>query len=425
MSDLLSILGFLAGALLLAAEVVLVLLVGYLLFLTAAAVVVWLTRPGERLGADGPLRQATGDAGRVPAPGRWPAPRTRFNVLVPAHDEELLIRRVVGSLLAVDYPPDLYQVHVIADNCTDRTAKIARAQGAIVHERQDAAQRGKGYALRWLFTQLLRDPASGDAFVIVDADSTVNQGFLRALDRRLRGDTVAIQAYGTVLNIAASWGTALRYVAFALLHYLRPLGRKLFDGSAGLKGNGMCFRRDLLEHMDWGAFSVTEDLQFHLDVLLRGRVVEFAPDAIVWSEMPGSLKAAHAQNIRWETGRLELVENYVPRLLRESLKRRWFPLFDAAMEQIIPPFSATFAAAVLVLVAAVFWGSPLAVGLALFALLGQVVYTLTGLWLAQAPAKVYLALLYAPFYVVWKLVMWLPMILGKRHRSAEWVRTAR
>jgi 1,2-diacylglycerol 3-beta-glucosyltransferase len=73
----------------------------------------------------------------------------------------------------------------------------------------------------------------------------------------------------------------------------------------------------------------------------------------------------------------------------------------------------------------VFWGNPLAMGLGLFALLGQVVYTLTGLWLAQAPAKVYLALLYAPFYVVWKLIMWLPMILGKRHRSAEWVRTAR
>ena len=225
MSDVLSILGFLAGALLLAGEVVLVLLVGYLLFLTAAAVVVWLTRPGERLGADGPLRQATAEAGRVPAPGRWPAPRTRFTVLVPAHDEELLIRRVVGSLLAVDYPPDLYQVHVIADNCTDRTAELARAQGAVVHERQDAARRGKGYALRWLFAQLLRDPASGDAFVIVDADSIVNQGFLRALDRRLRGDTVAIQAYGTVLNVAAWWGTALRYVAFALLYYLRWLWR--------------------------------------------------------------------------------------------------------------------------------------------------------------------------------------------------------
>ena len=425
MADLLSVLGFGAGLLLIVAEVVLVLVVCYLLFLTAAALVLWIGHPAVRLSAQGGLEMATAEAGRVPAVGRWPEPRTHFAVLVPAHDEELLIRRAVGSLLAVDYPSNLFTVHVIADNCTDGTAELARALGAVVHERQDPSLRGKGYALRWLFAQLLTNPASGSAFVVVDADSLVNRGFLRALDRRLRAGAVAIQAYGTVLNLGASWGTALRYVAFALLHYLRPLGRKLFGGSAGLKGNGMCFRRELLEATDWGAFSVTEDLQFHLDLLLKGHVVEFAPDAIVWSEMPGTLRAAHAQNVRWETGRLELVQNYVPALLRSALARRSFILFDAAMENIVPPFSATFAAAVLAVGAGLLWAHPVAIGLGLFALAGQMVYTLAGLWLVGAPGKVFLALIYAPFYVIWKLVMWLPMAIGRRHRAAEWVRTAR
>lgn len=423
--DLLAALGFLAGALLLLAEAVLLFLIGYLLFLTAAAVVVWLGRPGERLGAHGRPVMATAEAGRQPAPGRWAAPSTRFAILVPAHNEERLIRTVLGSLLAVDYPPDLYQVHVIADNCTDRTAELARLPGVTVHERDDPEHRGKGFALRWLFSQLLADPASGDAFVIVDADSLVNRGFLRALDRRLRRGAVALQSYDTVLNVGASWGTALRYVAFALLHYLRPLGRKLFDGSAGLKGNGMAFRRDLLAGMDWGAFSVTEDLQFHLDILLKGRVVEFAPDAVVWAEMPGSLKGAYAQNVRWETGRLELVENYVPRLLRSAFARRRFVLFDAAMENIIPPFSVCFAGAVAVLVGALVWGNPLALGLALFLVFGQVLYTLVGLWMVGAPGRVFLSLIYAPFYVVWKLFMWVPMVLQRRNRAVEWVRTAR
>ncbi|HMA36749.1 MAG TPA: glycosyltransferase family 2 protein [Chloroflexia bacterium] len=425
MPDLLAVLGWLAGVVLLLVEVGLVFLVGYLLFLTTAAVVVWLGQPAERLGADGAPQMATPDAGLVTASGRWPAPHTRFTVLIPAHDEELLIRRVVGSLLAIDYPRELYSLHVIADNCTDRTAELARAEGATVHERQDPDRRGKGYALRWLFGPLLADSGSGDAFVIVDADSLVNQGFLRALDRRLGAGAVAIQAYDTVLNIEASWGTALRYVAFALLHYLRPLGRKLFGGSAGLKGNGMCFRRDVLEGMDWGAFSVTEDLQFHLDLLLGGHVVEFAPDAIVWSEMPGSLQAAHAQNMRWESGRLDLLTDYVPRLVRAAVARRRFVLFDAAMENIIPPFSVTFAAAVGALGAALIWGHPLAIGLGFFALLGQVVYTFAGLLLVGAPGKVFFALLYAPFYVAWKLLMWLPMAIGRRNRSREWVRTAR
>lgn len=424
MGTLLAVLGFLAGVLVTGIALVLVLLVGYLLFLTVAAVVVWISRPAERLGADGPAQMATAEAGRLAAPGRWAVPQTRFAVLVPAHNEELLIRRVVGSLLAVDYPPDLYCLHIIADNCTDCTAELARAAGATVHERNDPERRGKGYALRWLFGQLLADPTAGDAFVVVDADSLVNSGFLRALDRRLQRGAVAIQAYDTVLNTAASWGTALRYIAFCLLHYLRPLGRKLFSGSAGLKGNGMVFRRAVLEGMDWDAFSVTEDLQFHLDLLLGGHVVEFAPDAVVWSEMPGSLQAAHAQNARWESGRLDLLGSYVPGLLRAALTQRRFVLFDAAMEHIIPPFSVSFAAAVVVVAAAALGGWSAALGLGLFALLGQVAYTLIGLWLVRAPAKVYWALVYAPFYVVWKLVMWLPMALGKR-RSREWVRTAR
>jgi hypothetical protein len=110
LSDLLSVLGFLAGAGLLLAEAVLLFLIGYLLFLTGAAIVVWITRPGERLGANGGPLKATAEAGRQPAPGRWGTPHTRFAILVPAHNEERLIRTVVGSLLAVDYPADLYRV---------------------------------------------------------------------------------------------------------------------------------------------------------------------------------------------------------------------------------------------------------------------------------------------------------------------------
>src|SRR4051812_15314066 len=101
LANLLAVLGFVATMLVFAVEVVLLPVVGYLLFLTAAAVVIRFTRPEERLGADGPREMATAEAGRLPAPGRWTAPRTRFAVLVPAHDEELLIRRVIGSIQAL------------------------------------------------------------------------------------------------------------------------------------------------------------------------------------------------------------------------------------------------------------------------------------------------------------------------------------
>ena len=414
--------GALLGGLLIAAELVLAFGVAYLLGLTVAATWVWLTRPEVRLSG-----RALREPGRIdPAPlPRERAPQTRFAVLIPAHDEELLIPRTLAGLARLDYPRDRYQVHVIADNCTDSTAERARAAGATVHERTNPDERGKGHALRWLLLRLLADPASGDAFVVIDADSVVNPGFLRALDGHLAQGAVAIQGYDTVLNAAASWGTALRYVALALLHYLRPLGRSLFGGSAGLKGNGMCFRRDLLSRTGWGAFSITEDLQFHCDLLLDGRVVTFAPDAVVWAEMPASMRAAHAQNVRWETGRLQLLQRYVPRLLGAALRRRSFLLFDAAMEHLIPPFSVLAAAGLGCLGAALLWGQPVAVALGVFLVVGQVIYTLAGLLLVHAPVRVYLALVYAPIYVVWKLALWLTVALAKRRRPTEWVRTAR
>jgi cellulose synthase/poly-beta-1,6-N-acetylglucosamine synthase-like glycosyltransferase len=416
------LLASIAAILLLFVEIVLAFGTAYLLVLTIAALGLWLARPQLR-----PMAAALRRPGAAnPLPIRvQAASQTRFAVLVPAHDEELLITRTLHNLLALDYPRDQYRVHVIADNCTDDTAALARAAGAVVHERTDPAQRGKGYALRWLFRQLLADPQSGDAFVVVDADSVVNPGFLRALDGHLARGAVAIQGYDTVLNVGASWGTALRYVAFALLHYLRPLGRRAFGGSAGLKGNGMAFRRDLLARGDWDALSITEDLQFHLDLLLAGHVVTWAPDAVVWAEMPSSMKAAYAQNVRWETGRLFLLRHYVARLLAAAVRRRSLVLFDAALENLVPPFSIMAAGAALCLVGALIWGHPLALALAGFVVAGQVIYTLVGLLLVRAPARIYLALVYAPFYVGWKLLLWLNLALHKRGRPTEWVRTAR
>ena len=158
---------------------------------------------------------------------------------------------------------------------------------------------------------------------------------------------------------------------------------------------------------------------------MSGRVVTFAPDAVVWAEMPSSMKVAHAQNVRWEAGRLQLLQSYVPRLLGAALRRRSFVFFDAAMENLIPPFSVMAAGGAACLVAALLLGQAEAIGLALFILIGQAVYTLTGLLLVHAPGRVYLTLLYAPVYVLWKLVLWLGVAFQKKRRPTEWVRTAR
>jgi 1,2-diacylglycerol 3-beta-glucosyltransferase len=326
------------------------------------------------------------------------------------------------NLKQLDYPAELFAVHVVADNCSDRTAEFGRQGGAIVHERFDKTLKGKGYALEWLLQQIWTRGDAHDAVVILDADSVISPNFLRVMDARLaRGERV-IQGYYAVRQPEGAWSVGLRAVALILLHYLRPQGRMLLGGSTGLKGNGMVFAADVLRNHRWSA-SLTEDIEYHMELILAGERATFAPDAVVWAEMPNSLRAAQTQNERWEKGRMEMVRRFVPQLLGAAARRRSFLLFDAAVEQLIPPFSVLTGASVAVLLAALALGTPVGVALAAFIVLGQTFYVFAGLVLAGAPREVYQALLFAPAFVAWKLWLYVRLLLGIKPGS--WVRTAR
>jgi 1,2-diacylglycerol 3-beta-glucosyltransferase len=385
--------------LLLSVEAVLALMITYLLMLTGAAL---FAQRHTKLRQDGPSH--------------------RFLILVPAHNEERLLPSLLSNLHQLDYPAALYAVHVVADNCTDRTAELARASGAFAHERVDEHRRGKGYALQWLMQQLWASAEPHDAVLILDADSIISPNFLTVMDARLACGERAIQSYYAVRDPQSSWSASLRSVALAALHYLRPLGRMPLGCSAGLKGNGMVFTDKIVREYQWSA-SLTEDIEYHMALILGGQRVTFAPDAIVWAEMPSSLKAARTQNVRWERGRQEMVRQYVPRLLRASLARHSYLLLDAAVEQIIPPFSLVAAASLLLLIGALALQSMPATLLGVFLVVGQAVYILAGLGLSGAPRKVYQALLYAPIFIVWKVWLYLRVLIGLDRKG--WIRTAR
>jgi cellulose synthase/poly-beta-1,6-N-acetylglucosamine synthase-like glycosyltransferase len=393
-----SLLSTLTG-LLIAGEVGLALITDYLLLLTAAALFA--------------KRQTPARAGE---------PSHRFIIMVPAHNEERLLPQLLESLGQLDYPQPLYAVHVVADNCSDRTAELGRAGGAIVHERFNTELRGKGYALEWLLQQIWERGDPHDAVIILDADSVVSPNFLRVMDARLaRGERV-IQAYYAVRAPESARSAGIRAVALTVLHYLRPQGRMVLGGSAGLKGNGMVFAADILHTHRWTA-SLTEDIEYHMELIRSGERAMFAPDAVVWAEMPDSLKAAQTQNERWERGRMEMIRTYVPGLIDEGLRRRSFLLLDAAVEQLIPPFSVVVGLSVVALVAALLLRSPRAIGLAAAIIVGQMIYIFAGLALARAPRSVYRALLFAPAFVIWKIWLYLRMLLGIK--PGGWIRTAR
>jgi cellulose synthase/poly-beta-1,6-N-acetylglucosamine synthase-like glycosyltransferase len=357
------------------------------------------------------------------------APRTRFEIVVPSHNEEGGIAATVESLLAVDYPPGLRRVVVVADNCTDATAARASDAGAVVLERNDPSRRGKGYALAHAFERVLADGMT-DAVVAIDADTKVTKNILRAFDARLQGGARAVQAEYCVANPDASWRTRLMHVGFTLFHDVRSRARERLGVSAGLRGNGMAFAVSLLREVPHEAFSVVEDVEYGIRLGQRGYRVTYAGEARVYGEMVSSERASRSQRRRWEGGRSVLARRHAATLLVEGLRRRSLLLLDLAMDLLVPPLTYVALATFVGVVASAGWvrfggGSPWVLVPWCAALAGFAAYVVRGIWLAGGGARTLLALLWAPVYMVWKVVLAVRSPRPSPAREGEWVRTAR
>ena len=367
---------------------------------------------------------ALGVAALTAAPARPPRDHRshRFAILVPAHDEAEVIERLLASLSVQTYPQSRFDVFVVADNCADDTASRARRAGAIVHERSDATLRSKGHALRWLLDRV-RAHGEYDAYVVFDADSLVAPDFLERMDARLGTGSLAIQGHYRVLNSSESSVAALREAALASLHYLRPKGRAALGLSCGLKGNGMCFRADILHRYGWEGVGLAEDVEHHLALVRHGVRVDFAPEAVVRADMPVTLAQARSQNLRWEGGRLRTIREAALPLLGRGLLHRNPVAVDAAVEQMIPPLSVALGASVVAGMLGAAGGSGLVLGLAAIGGGGVVLHVFLGLVAVRAPRHLYRALLGAPAYILWKVGLYgraamLPKLQG-------WIRTER
>ncbi len=351
-------------------------------------------------------------------------PGPKFAFVVPAHDEQASIAGTVASLMAVDYPPELRRTFVVADNCSDRTGAVARAAGATVIDRDDPEHPGKGAALDYAFNRILAT-TDVDAVVVVDADTVGSPNLLTAFAARVLAGAHAVQAEYGVRNVEASWRTRLMTVALAMFHRTRSSARSRFGLSVGLRGNGMCFTRQLLTQCPHEAYGLVEDLEYGIKIGLAGYRVAYAGEAFVLGEMVSSGKAAVSQRRRWEHGRADLARTLLGPLVRRALARRSLMLLDLAIDLAIPPLSYIVLAVAAGLAVdgalSLRLGSP-TLGLYLwavsaFALLLYVARGLQhsnlGLWRALG------ALAYAPFYVAWKLVAVAP------RRPSAWIRTQR
>lgn len=362
-------------------------------------------------------------ARRVCAPR--PARTVRFDVIVPAHNEEAGIATTIASLLDVDYPRSHFRVIVIADNCTDATASRAIGAGAEVIVRHDADHRGKGHALATAFAASARANVA-DAVVVVDADTTVSRNLLTAFAARVVDGTDAMQAEYGVRNPASSWRTRLTVIAFALFHTTRSLGRERLGLSCGLRGNGMCFTHSLLRRVPHDATSVVEDIEYGIELGLRGVRVAYVGDACVAGEMPSDGSAARSQRERWEGGRALLVRRYALRLLRSALARRELLTLDLAADLIVPPLTFLAIASVSGTLVSVYSarhaGSALAAAVWTGSTVALLAYVGRGVQLSRLGLRAIVDLAWAPVYAAWKITL---LLRPRRRGVAEWVRTAR
>lgn len=393
----------------------LLLLVGMILLVGAFALLVpVIVLSAECLAATFPARRLIGEG----MPHRPPCA-----VLVPAHNEAIGIRATLDQVLPQLLPQD--RLLVIADNCDDETAIIARSAGAMVIERQDQERRGKGFALDYGLTFLETDPP--DVVVVVDADCAVASGAIDHLIRVAAAHLRPVQAtYLMAQPARLKPKDAVSALAFTVKNLVRPVGLDRLGLPCLLTGTGMAFPWHVLQQTSVASGNIVEDMKLALDLAIAGHPPQFCQDARVTGVLPQQAHASKSQRTRWEHGHLQTLLTQVPLLVKAAVQQRRFDLLAIALDLSVPPLSLLVMA----------WGAMAIAAMVLVVLGGlqapaillaiQGILILVSILLAWAkfarnelPLRTLLAV---PLYILWKIPLYFTFLVKPQ---TQWVRTER
>ena len=270
-------------------------------------------------------------------PGKNYLPMNKFALFIPGHNEEVVIENIVTNLQQLNYPRDSYDIFVIADNCTDNTAKVAAKAGAKVLERFDSSKRGKGFAVQWAFEKVLYAEGSDyDAAAIFDADNLVSKNFLKEMNNKLCEGHKVVQGYIDSKNPEDSWITASYSIAFWSANRMFQCARSFMGLSCEIGGTGFCVDVKVLKQIGWQATCLVEDLEFTMKLNLNNIKVAWANDAVVYDEKPLTLAQSWHQRKRWMQGFADVNARYFWKLLLKGIKDRDLALIDCAIYTLQP-----------------------------------------------------------------------------------------
>ena len=349
----------------------------------------------------------------------------RMTILVPAHDEEARIGGTVRGLRAELGPAD--RLLVVADNCQDRTAALAREAGAEVIERQSPSERGKGFAISFAVAHLAADPP--DVVLLVDADCSLAGGRLAVLAESALAKGTAVQADYLLTSPPGAAGLG-PINAFAILvrNRVRPLGLDRLARACQLTGSGMAFPWPLLARAPAMGGHLVEDMALGLELALRGQPARLCPEVRVCSDLPGSAQAGLRQRRRWEHGQLSTMAAYLPRLLGAFFRRPRRALLGLACDLVVPPLTL-----LAILQVALFAIAGVAALAGLASVVPWLIATLAGgcallatvlAWLVFGRQTLSLGVaLRIPFYVLWKTGLYATLLVTGKQKT--WERTER
>ncbi|WP_017653686.1 glycosyltransferase family 2 protein [Fortiea contorta] len=344
-------------------------------------------------------------------------------VLMPAHNEELVIDTTLKDLI-----PELKPQHrlvVIADNCSDQTAAIARSTGATVIERHNLDLRGKGYALEYGLQYLESEPP--EVVIFVDADCKVHPGAIAQLTQQAIATGRPIQGvYLMEKPQAPTPKDAVSAFAFKVKNLVRSSGLAQLKIACLLDGTGMAFPWSVIRSVDIASGNIVEDMKLGFDLTIAGHKPMLCPQANVTGYLPQQTQAATSQRTRWEHGHLETLINYVPQLLQAAWQQKRFDLLISALDLCIPPlsllvitWSVLLASALLGVLLGASW-----IPASLLAIAG--VFLLSAIFIAWSKFGrtdlPLLQLLSIPVYILWKIPLYLKFLVKPQK---NWVRTDR
>lgn len=263
------------------------------------------------------------------------APKNRMCAVIAARNESLVIGNLIDTLKEQNYPKDMFDIYVIPNNCTDNTEEVAREHGAkIFHCTSEV--RSKGAALEQFFDATFADNDIFDAFCVFDADNLVDPNFFSAMNNALCDGEKIAQGYRDSKNPTDSWISGCQSIFYWTLNRFMNLAKQGIGWSAALNGTGFMVSREVLKDGGFRTFSMTEDIEFTTQSIMKGYRVAWVPEALTFDEHPITFETSWKQRKRWSTGTIQCFSQYSAPLWESFKKTRNWMCVDMILYLLAP-----------------------------------------------------------------------------------------